>query len=195
MAPPPLIGTIVRIGRSFTISSTIHPQENEFAPHAKGYVKHVYSDDVIQVLAEQIGKTVALVRPLGEEHSLFAYAPGKWTVKQVIGHLSDTERILSCRALRIARGDITPLPGFEQDEYVPNAGSNERKLEDLLHEVMAVRKSTLALVRGLPPEAWDRRGTTSGSSVTVRGLVFTMAGHELHHFKILEDRYVRVRVR
>ena len=167
------------------------PGENEFAPHAEVYVEHVYSDDIIQVLADQIGKTVALVRPLGEERSLFAYAPGKWTVKQTVGHLSDTERILSCRTLRIARGDTTPLPGFEQDDYVPNAGSNERKLEDLLQELIAVRKSTLALVRGLPPEAWDRRGTTSNSSVTVRGLVFTIAGHELHHFKILESRYLK----
>jgi hypothetical protein len=164
---------------------------NEFAPHAKVYVEHVYSEDVIQVLGDQIGKTVALIRPFGEELSRLAYAPGKWTVKQTIGHLSDTERILSCRTLRIARGDTTPLPGFEQDGYVPNAGSNERKLDDLLQEFVAVRESTLALVRGLPSEAWNRRGTTSGASVTVRGLVFTIAGHELHHFKILEDRYLK----
>ncbi|HXE04387.1 MAG TPA: DinB family protein [Bryobacteraceae bacterium] len=167
------------------------PQENEFSPHAKVYVGHVYSDDLIQVLADQIRKTVALLRPLDEERALLSYAPGKWTVKQTIGHLSDTERILSCRILRIARGDTTPLPGFEQDEYVPNAGSNERSLENLLQEFVVVRESTLALVRGLPPEAWSRRGTTSGLSVTVRGLAFTLAGHELHHFKILEDRYLR----
>lgn len=167
------------------------PHENQFSPHAKVYIDHVYSDDVIQVLADQIGKTVALIRPLGEERSLLAYAPGKWTVKQTIGHMSDTERILSCRTLRIARGDMTPLPGFEQDDYVPNAGSNERKLDDLLQELMAVRESTLTLVRGLPLEAWDRRGTTNHVSVTARGLVFTMAGHELHHFKILETRYLK----
>ncbi|MDQ1471751.1 MAG: hypothetical protein QOJ99_3231 [Bryobacterales bacterium] len=167
------------------------PQENEFAPHAKAYVGHVYSDEIIQVLADQIGKTVALVRPLGEERSLLAYAPGKWTVKQTIGHMSDTERILSCHTLRIARGDTTPVPGFEQDEYVRNAGSNERSLEELLQEFVAVRESTLALVRGLPQESWRRAGTVSGYPVTVRGLIFTIAGHELHHFRTLEDRYLR----
>lgn len=172
------------------MSNIGRPEKNEFAPHALVYIGHVYSDDVIQVLREQIGKTTALLRPLSEERALFAYAPGKWTVKQTIGHMSDTERVLSYRVLRIARGDKTPLPGFEQDEYVPNAGSNERSLEDLVHELIAVRESTLALVRGLPVEAWDRAGLASGFSVTVRGLVFTIAGHELHHFNILQDRYL-----
>ena len=167
------------------------PKENEFAPHAKIYVDRVQSEDVIQVLADQIGKTVALLRPLGEERSLFAYAPGKWTVKQTIGHLSDTERVHSYRVLRIARADKTPLPGFEQDEYVPYAASNERKLEDLLHELTVVRESTLALVRSLSANAWDRVGTASGFPVTVRGLVFTIAGHELHHVNLLEDKYLK----
>lgn len=166
------------------------PHADEISPYAGIYVGHVYSDDVTQVLEEQIGKTIALVRPLGEERSLVAYAPGKWTVKQAVGHMSDTERIFAYRVLRIARGDATPLPGFEQDEYVANAGSNERTLEDLLRELVAVREATLALVRGLPAEAWSRRGTVSGSPVTVRGLIFTLAGHELHHFKILETRYL-----
>lgn len=172
------------------MSSIGRPQENEFAPHAIVYVGHVYSDDVIQVLREQIGKTTALLRPLGEERALFAYAPGKWTIKQTVGHMSDTERILSYRVLRIARADTTPLAGFEQDDYVPHAASNERTLEDLLHEFAAVREATLALLRGLPPEAWRRAGMASGFPVTVRGLVFTLAGHELHHFKILQDRYL-----
>jgi DinB superfamily len=167
------------------------PQENEFAPHAKIYVDRVQSEDVIQVLADQVGRTVALLRPLAEERALFAYAPGKWTVKQTIAHMSDTERILSCRVLRIARADTTPLPGFEQDGYVLHAGSNERTLDDLLHEFAAVRESTLALVRSLPAEAWNRAGTASGSPVTVRGLVFTIAGHELHHFKLLDEKYLK----
>jgi hypothetical protein len=172
------------------MSSIGRPQENEFAPHAIVYVGHVYSDDVIHVLAEQIGKTTAHLWSLDDRRALFAYAPGKWTVKQTIGHMSDTERILSYRILRIGRGDTTPLPGFEQDDYVPYAGSNERTLEDLLHELAAVRESTLALLRGLPPEAWLRAGTASGFPVTVRGLAFTLAGHELYHFKILQDRYL-----
>jgi hypothetical protein len=167
------------------------PQENEFPPYAKVYVNQVYSDDVVQVLAEQIAKTLALLQSIGEERSMLAYAPGKWTVRQVIGHMSDTERIFAYRALCIARGDTAPLPGFEQDQYVPNAGSNERSLRDLLQEFVVVREATLALLRGLPGKAWDRFGTTSGSSTSVRGLVFTIAGHELHHYKIFQERYLK----
>jgi uncharacterized damage-inducible protein DinB len=174
------------------MSSIGRPQDDEFAPHAKGYVALVASDNVIQVLEEQIDKTIALVSPLSDQQALLSYAPGKWTVKQTIGHLSDTERVFSYRTLRIARGDTTPLPGFEQDGYVPNAGSNERTLQDLLEEFQAVRQSTLALLRSLPSAAWLRVGTTDGSRVTVRGLVFTTAGHELHHFKILQERYLPV---
>lgn len=166
------------------------PQESEFAPHAKAYVEHVPAGDVIDVLAEQVRETVALVRLLGEGGSLRRYAPGKWTVRETVGHISDTERILSYRILRIGRGDATPLPGFEQDDYVAQAASNGRSLEDLLQELQAVRQSTLALVRSIPMQAWDRVGTASGFPVTARGLLFTLAGHELHHFQILRDRYL-----
>ncbi len=166
------------------------PKENEFPPHAKAYVEHVPADDVIAVLAGQVERTVALVGPLGDDGALRRYAPGKWTVKETVGHISDTERVLSYRILRIARGDATPLPGFEQDGYVANAASNERALEDLLKELRAVRQSTLSLVRSLPMEAWNRGGTASGFPVTARGLLFTLAGHELHHFQILRDKYL-----
>ena len=167
------------------------PEENEFPPSGKIYVSQVYSDDVIQVLTEQIGKTAMLLRSLRDEEAMTAYAPGKWTVKQVVGHMSDAERIFAYRILRIARGDTTPLAGFEQNEYVPRAGSNERTLHDLLQEFATVREATFTLLRGLPDEAWDRFGTASGSSVSVRGVVFMMAGHELHHYKILRDRYLQ----
>jgi hypothetical protein len=173
------------------VSVIARPEADEFAPHAKDYVDLVPPGDVVQLLADQIGTTIALLKPIGDRRATeLAYAPGKWTVKQVIGHMSDTERILSYRALRIARGDATPLPGFEQDDYVPTAGSNERTLDDLLEELAIVRQSTLALVRSFPPEAWQRRGRTSDRSVTVRGLVFTLAGHELHHFRIFQERYL-----
>jgi uncharacterized damage-inducible protein DinB len=167
------------------------PEENEFPPSGKVYVSQVDSDDVVQALTEQIGKTATLLRSVGEEKAMAAYAPGKWSIKQVLGHMSDTERIFAYRVLRIARGDATPLAGFEQNEYVPNAGSNERTIQDLLQEFATVRESTLTLVRGLPAEAWDRFGTASGSSVSVRGVVFMIAGHELHHRKLLEERYLK----
>ncbi len=171
------------------MSTTTRPQENEFAPHAKVYVGHVPSDDVASVLHEQLDQSIALFRRIGDTRAALPYAPGKWTVKETLGHLADTERILSCRVLRIARGDTTPLPGFEQDNYIPYARSNERTLDDLLQEFTAVREATLALVRSLSPDAWDRRGTASTASVTVRGLVFMLAGHELHHFKILMSSF------
>lgn len=167
------------------------PQEGEYPPHAKVYVTQVDSDDVVQVLAEQPEKTLALLRKIGEERSRLPYAPGKWTFKQTVGHMSDTERIFAYRALRIARGDSTPLPGFEQEDYVRNAGSNQLSLEDLLQEFAAVREATLALVRGFPAEAWVRSGITSRAPATARGLVFTIAGHELHHYKILQEHAFR----
>ena len=166
------------------------PGHTELAPHATAYVALVSGSHVVQVLAEQIGRTVAFARALGEAYaSEFRYAPGKWTVKEQIGHLSDTERILSCRALRIARGDGTPLAGFEQDDYVRTAGANGRILTDLLDELQVVRAASLALFRSFDLAAWDRRGQVSDWHLSVRGLAFTIAGHELHHFRILQDRY------
>lgn len=163
------------------------PQEGEYPPQSKIYVSQVESDDAVRVLTEQSGKTLALLRAIGEERSSLPYAPGKWTFKQTVGHMSDTERIFAYRALRIARGDTTPLPGFEQEDYVRNAGSNQLSLEHLLQEFAAVREATLALVRGFPKEAWVRPGITSGAPATARGLVFMIAGHELHHYKILQE--------
>ncbi len=167
------------------------PELSEIAPHAKSYVDLVPGDDVLAVLAEQTAKTIALLKPLSEEHATtFAYAPGKWTVKQIIGHLSDCERIFAYRVLRLARADTTPLPGFEQNGYVAAAGSNERKLASLLDELRLVRESTLALLQSLPEGAWLRHAQVSERDATVRGIAYTLAGHELHHYKILQERYL-----
>ena len=172
------------------------PDQTELAPHAAAYVELVPGQDVIKVLEEQISRSIAFVRPLSEAYaSEFRYAPGKWSVKEQIGHLSDTERILSCRALRIARGDRTPLAGFEQDDYVRSAGANGRVLTDLLDEMQVVRAASLSLFRSLDAEAWKRRGQVSHWNLSVRGLAFTIAGHELHHFRILRDRYTPVAAR
>lgn len=175
------------------MTNTERPQPGEFVPHAKTYVDHVPSGDVVQHLATQLDRTVALLRPVDDQHASSSYAPGKWTLKQAIGHMSDTERILSYRILRIARADPTPLPGFEQDDYVPHSNSNSRSVEDLVDEFVAVRKSTLSLIRSLDSQAWSRRGTVSGFPVSVRGLIFTLTGHELHHFEILRTRYLASR--
>ncbi len=168
------------------------PDHSELAPHAIAYFKLVEEEDVLAALRKQIAQTLALLKPLDDEWgSSFRPAQGKWTVKEIIGHLSDVERILSARALRMARGDQTPLPGFEQDDYVRTAGSNDRHMNDLLNELQAVRDSSLALFGSLPQPAWLRRGLVSDWNLTVRGIAFTIAGHGLHHFKILREQYLK----
>jgi len=124
-----------------------------------------------------------------ERDGSFRYAPGKWTVKEVLGHVTDTERIFTYRALRIARGDQTPLASFEQDDYVKNGGFGERTLASLAEEFALVRAASIALFRSFSEEAWSRRGIASQKEVSVRGLAFITAGHQIHHRLILEERY------
>jgi len=166
------------------------PADNEFAPFYKGYVARVPEGDIIAILATQIEDTVMLFRELSDEQALRAYAPGKWTIKEVIGHMSDAERIMSCRALRFARNDATPLPGFDENEYVPAAQSNQRPLPSLLAELTAVRRATVALFAGLPLDAWTRSGAANQNNVSVRALANIIAGHELHHRSIVSERYL-----
>jgi uncharacterized damage-inducible protein DinB len=163
------------------------PDETEYAAWAKGYVAAVDGDDVVQALTTQLTDFLTLVAPLDGAYS---YAPGKWTVNQILGHVTDAERIFAYRALRVARNDQTPFPGFEQDDYLAHSNFNDRSLADLLAEFEAVRRSNIYMVRGFPAEAWTRRGTVSGHSVTTRGLVFQLAGHERHHARILRE-YVK----
>lgn len=166
------------------------PDPSEYAPHARGYVELVPGTDPVSVLREQIGRTLALFDGVSDARAAeWSYQPGKWTLKQVLGHVGDTERILGYRALRVARGDKTPLPGFEQDDYVRTAGSNARPLARLLEELRVVRQGTLMLAEDFPPEAWSRRGVINNLDLSVRGILFTAAGHELHHYKLLRERY------
>ena len=121
----------------------------------------------------------------------FRYAPGKWSLKDVLGHINDTERIMSYRALRIARADQTPMEGFEQDDYVRNAPFAQLSLSDLIEDYIAVRRATISLFRNLDEAAWTRRGVASKNEVTVRALAYVIAGHELHHRKIIEEKYLK----
>lgn len=166
------------------------PADSELAPHAIAYSNLVLGDDALHVLQRQVGETILLMKSFSEERaSEFRYAPGKWTVKEQIQHLSDSERILSCRALRIARADNARQSPFEQDDYVREAEANRRSLADLADELYAVRQSTITLFRGFSPDVLLRRGQVSEWSLTVRGVMFTIAGHELHHFQILKANY------
>jgi uncharacterized damage-inducible protein DinB len=165
------------------------PDTNEYAAFYETYISLVPDVDVVAALEAQRLQMAQLLAGRSERDGNFRYAPGKWSVKEVIGHLADSERIFAYRALRIARRDTTPLSGFEQDDYVREAGSGSRELRDLAEEFAAVRDATVALYRSLSDEAWKRRGSANKNEVTVRALAFITAGHELHHRSILEQRY------
>lgn len=165
------------------------PQPDEIPSHYVGYVERVNESDPIAALAAQIEATTTLLRGVPEPDALRRYAPGKWSVKEVVGHLIDVERILAYRALRIARGDETPLPGFDEKAYVPAGKFDARPLADLVTELRTARAATLALFRGLDADAWRRRGTANGNPVSVRTLAYMLPGHERHHVEILKTRY------
>jgi uncharacterized damage-inducible protein DinB len=168
----------------------IRPESGEYAPFYQNYIALVPAGDLFSILDAQPREWKSLLGGLSEAQAEFRYDPGKWSIKEVVGHVADTERIFTYRVLRIARGDQTPLPGFEQDDYVKEGNFSTRKLADLLDEFSAVRNSTLALLRSLNQQAWTRRGNANQKEVTVRALGFIIAGHERHHRLILEQRYL-----
>jgi len=168
------------------------PADGEFAAYAKSDIDYVPGDDAVEVLTAQGEQVAALLASLGEESIRgLRYAPGKWTVKEVIGHLIDDERIFAYRALCVARGDARPLPGFEENDYVAATDFESRPLANLLAEYRAVRAATLALFEPLTAAEWQRRGIVNGYEASVRGLAFHMAGHELHHLRTLRERYLQ----
>ncbi|HMV48768.1 MAG TPA: DinB family protein [Blastocatellia bacterium] len=166
------------------------PATNEYAPYYDKYVSVVPEGDIVGTLEQQLAATQSLLRDLPEERGTDRYAPDKWSIKELFGHIIDTERIMSYRALRIARGDATPLPGFEQDGYITHGNFNARSLSDLAAELETVRRATLFLFKNLSDEAWLRRGVASENEITVRALAYIIAGHELHHLEILRSRYL-----
>jgi hypothetical protein len=166
------------------------PAKDEYAEWYSGYVARVPDGaDLLALLGEQRDTTAAMLAAVPGERSTFRYAPGKWSVKEVVGHLSDVERIMAYRALRIARGDATPLAGFDEDAYVPEARSDDLGLPDLASEWVAARQASIAMFGNFPAEAWSRRGSANGQAVSVRALAYIIAGHERHHVETLRTRY------
>ena len=165
------------------------PAESEYAPFYAGYVAHVPETDVLAVLEDQPDVIRRMAASVPAEREGFRYAPGKWSVREVFGHLADAERLFTYRALSIARGNAVELPGFDENDSMERAGFGDRPLASLTDELLAVRAATLPLVRHLNAEAWDRIGTANGKSVSVRALVFITAGHVRHHLEILRERY------
>ena len=166
------------------------PQSNDYAPYYGKYVMLVPDGNFMEILEAQLRDMKLLLEPLTEQQADFRYAPGKWSIKETLGHINDAERIFAVRILRIARGDETPLPGFEQDDFVKVSNASSRKLADLLEEFTAIRRATIALIRSLDDASWLRRGTASGNGVTVLAIAFIIAGHSLHHRKIFEEKYL-----
>lgn len=165
------------------------PDEGEFPPAYSGYVANVPEADPVAAAAAQIELTAALLGGLSERDGLKRYAPGKWSVKEVAGHLADVERIMSYRALRIARGDETPLAGFDENVYVPPGNFDARPMADLVADLRTIRAATLALFRSFDADAWKRRGTANGRPVSARALAYMIPGHERHHVEVLRTRY------
>ncbi len=172
------------------LPAQVRPQPTEYATFYESYISLVPGTDILAILEAQRMLMTQLLGARSEREGNFRYAADKWTVKEVVGHIIDTERIFAYRALRISRNDKTPCEGFEQDDYVKNGNFNERTLADLAEEFAQVRSASLALFLGLDGDAWQRRGTANKNEVTVRALAYITAGHELHHRRILEEKYL-----
>ena len=171
-------------------AAVARPAATEFAPYYAGYVARIPEGaDPVELLSRQYESVPAVLLRVPQERETFRYAPEKWTVTQVVGHLADAERIFAYRLLRIARGDDTPLPGFDENDYVSLGGFEDRSLGDVTADWVAARRSTIALARGLAANVWERSGTASGNRVSARALLYIIVGHVAHHLVVLKERY------
>jgi hypothetical protein len=167
-----------------------YPSSTEYAHFYAGYVSLTPKGNIIHTLSEQMHELYTLINTVPGDIAIFAYQDGKWTLKEVIGHMIETERMFSFRAMAISRGDSAPLPGMDQDEYMEGNNYNSRTLADLSNEYLAVRVSTLHLLKTMTKEMIDRQGNASGTNVTVRALAFIIAGHERHHVNVVREKYL-----
>lgn len=166
------------------------PDSNEAASYYSRYIDLIAGDDVISVLEDQLGDTVSFLGGISEEQSTYRYEPDKWSIRQLLNHVNDTERIFLFRALWFARGFPGHLPGYDQDIGVAGSGADEVSWGDLVEEFRSIRLATLTLVKNLPSEAWLRSGVANDSPATVRALAYIIAGHVAHHTEILRTRYL-----
>lgn len=166
------------------------PKPKETAAYFHRYIDLVEAGDIIDVLTKNHAKTQAVIKDIPHEKANYRYAPKKWSIKEVYLHLIDTERILAYRALRFARNDKTDLTGFNENAYAPMTNSENRTLTDIAEEFQTVRNATIAMIKHFTPEMMDRSGTANGKPTSVRGLIYIIAGHELHHNNILKTRYL-----
>lgn len=168
------------------------PETGEYQPFYAGYIQLVPRDRHPLEQLQQQGQTLLdLMRSLRTEQHQYAYAPGKWTIQELVLHLLDAERIFGYRALRFARADQTPLPGMDENLFVANARTHERSMSEILDEYVAVRAATIATFRGFSPEVYTNIGTANDAPISVRALLYCIAGHELHHLNIIRERYLK----
>jgi uncharacterized damage-inducible protein DinB len=171
-------------------SSATRPTDAEYAPYYGRYINLVPEGDIVDTLSQQLEETLGLLGGISESQAGYRYAPGKWSIKELVGHVIDAERIFAYRALRFARNDKAPIEGFEQDEFVQNGNFDERTLADLAQEFEHVRRANLLLFRSLGEQTLSLKGTASENEVSVRALLYITAGHERHHMEILKTRYL-----
>jgi len=174
-----------------SVATAVRPAADEYLEYYGQYIALVPEGDAVQALECQRDLMMPFLRRLSEADGALRYAPGKWSIKQMLGHVTDGERVFSYRALRFGRGDRTPLPGFDENEYVAGASFDDQSLLDLVAGLAAQREASLAMFRGFDAEAWTRRGDANGHPVSVRALAFIIAGHGHHHMGIIRDRYLK----
>jgi hypothetical protein len=164
--------------------------ENEYNPHYKHYILELGNVDLFEILSASSEELMETVKDLSEEKMVFRYEEGKWTIKELLQHLIDTERIMSYRALRFSRNDATELPGFDENWYVDNSYGNDRNSSDLVEEFTCTRRASISLFKSFTDEMLLFSGTANESDITVRALGFIIAGHQMHHLKIIKERYL-----
>lgn len=167
----------------------IRPKASEYNFYYATYINLVSDGNIIHILEQQIEETNFLLKEISDSEGLFRYAPTKWSIKEVIGHIADTERIMAYRLLSIARGETAELPGYNDDMYVLKAAFDKQSMKDLLENLIVVRQSTVHLLKSLDKDTWLQKGNANKSEVTVRALAYIIAGHELHHLQIIKERY------
>ncbi|MBE0423260.1 MAG: DinB family protein [Lutibacter sp.] len=164
--------------------------ENEYNPHYKTYISALGNVDLIEILLASSEELLKTINDLSEEKMVFRYEEGKWSIKELLQHLIDTERIMSYRALRFSRNDATELQGFDENWYVENSNGNHRNSDDLMEEFTCTRRASISLFKSFTDEMLQLSGTANGSDMTVRALGFIIAGHQMHHLKVIKERYL-----
>lgn len=166
------------------------PKQYEYPEYYVPYVSLVPEGDLLTILKENLKKAVALFEDISEADEHFRYEPGKWSIKGVLAHITDTERVMSYRLLRMGRGDQTPLAGFNQEQFVQGSQAENLQLKNILADFVATRKATITLMENMPESAWENKGYANNTEVTTRAVAYILAGHEMHHRNILTERYL-----